>query len=93
MTDINTPRKLPVLHWEDEEGHHSFDDIFKRPPIDLSDCKSLKVEWSKSGGHKNAALIMFAVLGVAAVILIVIALKVTHDACVLEASQGECVTN
>ena len=85
ITDL---KQASSLEWDEDEGRHSFDDGLKRRPIDLSDCKPLKVKWSADREQKRAAI------GYAVVLLIIVALlgiflKAGNDGRVFTGS--ECV--
>jgi hypothetical protein len=79
------------LNWDDPK-EHSFNPIHKRPPLDLSDCKPLKVKWSPDREQKRAA-IGYTIVLLIVVGLLVILLKASHETCVLEGSDGACIDN
>jgi hypothetical protein len=85
MTDIQS-RKLPVLHWDEyEEKEYAVHPILKREPITSDDVRKQE---------KVTTTVMFAIFAlllVGAVACVI--LKSNHDACVLESSDGSCVTN
>src|SRR4051812_30369337 len=72
---------------------HSFNDSLGRKPLDFSDCKPLKVRWSKDRDEKKTTAIMTIIVLIVMAVVLCTVLKVSHDACVLEGSPDLCITN
>ena len=80
------------LNWDDPK-EHSFNPIHKRPPLDLSDCKPLKVKWSLDRVEKKTALAMAMIVLVVIAVAVAVVWKTGGDACLLTGSDGSCIDN